>query len=106
MPFPHCDILITIYGKDEATREASETFVDAIKNIQAKMAKEAMIVDIDEDDGGESNSKTRLMTQNVKKEYVHEPPSKKAKSQKTLKGKGEKENGKQCGFGFYTSSNL
>ena len=36
MPFPYFDILAEIYGKDRATRKASETFVIATNNMQAR----------------------------------------------------------------------
>ena len=57
MSFWHFDILARIYGKDRATREVSETFVDAIKNIEVELANELMIVDSDEDDGNGTNSR-------------------------------------------------
>nr|CAD1833457.1 unnamed protein product [Ananas comosus var. bracteatus] len=38
MPFPHLDILAEIYGKDRATGEGVETFVDTMHNIENEEA--------------------------------------------------------------------
>ena len=78
--------LAKIYGKDKAIREVRETFVDAIKNIEVEMANEPMLLDSD-DNGSEINFWTKFVIQNVKKEYVHEPSSKKAKKPKVPKVK-------------------
>ena len=60
MPLPHFDILIEIYGKDRAIGEASETFVEAIQNIEVELANEPMTIASDDDDngGGESSFRT------------------------------------------------
>ena len=91
MPFPYFDILAEIYGKDRATGEASETFVEAVQNIEVEMANEPLIVDSDDEDGGcETHSGSRSVTQPIQKEYDLEPPLKKAKKQKTPKGGDKK----------------
>ena len=86
MPFPYFDILAEIYGKDRATGEASETFVEVVQNIEVDMVNESLIVDSDDEDGGyETHSGTQFVTQPMKKEYDLELLSKKAKKQKTPK---------------------
>ena len=53
-------MLVEIYGKDKATREISETFVDVVKNIKVEMTNELMLLDNDDGGGGESNFGTQL----------------------------------------------
>ena len=49
VPFPHYEILAEIYGKDRATGAASESFVQAVHNIDEDMARGSFALDSDDD---------------------------------------------------------
>ena len=50
--FTYFDILAKVYGKDRTTGETSETFAEAIQNIEVEMTNEPLILDSDDEDGG------------------------------------------------------
>ncbi|GAB4849140.1 hypothetical protein Ancab_040157 [Ancistrocladus abbreviatus] len=87
--FLYFDILAEIYGKDRATGEISESFVQAINNIDVEIENEPMTFDSSDDDvGGESVSMSRSRTQSVQDDDISsQHPSKKAKKLKTSREK-------------------
>uniref|UniRef100_A0A803N1C6 Myb/SANT-like domain-containing protein n=1 Tax=Chenopodium quinoa TaxID=63459 RepID=A0A803N1C6_CHEQI len=50
VPFVHYDTLAEIYAKDKATRDASESFVDAIEDMDQDIDKQPLNVESDEED--------------------------------------------------------
>nr|CAD1844123.1 unnamed protein product [Ananas comosus var. bracteatus] len=78
MPFPHLDVLAEIYGKDRATREGVETFVDAVHNIETTEAN-PMLAYIggggpnvgDDDNDNETQSAKRTASSSSRKAKKH-----------------------------------
>uniref|UniRef100_A0A803KTT7 Uncharacterized protein n=1 Tax=Chenopodium quinoa TaxID=63459 RepID=A0A803KTT7_CHEQI len=48
--FIHYDTLVEIYAKDKATKDASESFVDAIEDMDQEIDKQSLNVESDEED--------------------------------------------------------
>uniref|UniRef100_A0A803L5I7 DDE Tnp4 domain-containing protein n=1 Tax=Chenopodium quinoa TaxID=63459 RepID=A0A803L5I7_CHEQI len=85
VPFIHYETLAEIYAKDKATRNASESFVDAIEDMDQEIDKQPFNVESDEEDDVKStHSDTYSYTSQsgkrpIKIEDDHSTPSEMAK---------------------------
>ncbi|XP_020098170.1 uncharacterized protein LOC109716957 [Ananas comosus] len=78
MPFPHLDVLAEIYGKDRATGEGVETFVDAVHNIENEEANPMLAYIeggcpnvVDDDNENETQSAERAASSSSRKAKKH-----------------------------------